>query len=95
VDAWIKENQSQAGLDSFVPELARVTIPAQTVNIEQRFEIQMIKLELKKALDLADGVPDNREFKETLLKAGCLYRQTRVPELEALIKKGHYDRRER
>mgnify|MGYP001149791634 CR=1 FL=1 len=91
IDSWIKENQSQVRLDSFVPEPTTVTIHAQTVNIEQRFEIQMIKLEMEKALDLIARAPDNHEFKETLLKAaikaGRLYRQTRDPELEALIKR--------
>ena len=51
----------------------------------------MTKLEMEKALDLVARVPDNREFKETLLKAavkaGRLCRQSRDPELEALIKK--------
>lgn len=51
----------------------------------------MIKLEIEKALDLVTRVPDNREFKGQLLraavKAGCLYRETRGPELEALIEK--------
>ncbi len=78
-------------MDSFVPEGAAVTVRAQTVNIEQRFGIQMIKLEIEKALDLVTRVPDNREFKGQLLraavKAGCLYRETRGPELEALIEK--------
>ena len=59
--------------------------------IEQRFEVQMIKLEMEKALDLFARVPDNAQFKEQLLKAavkaGRFYRQTRDPELEALIKK--------
>nr|MDO8133332.1 hypothetical protein [Candidatus Njordarchaeum guaymaensis] len=91
IDTWIKENQSQLRLDSFVPEAATVTIHAQTVNIEQRFEVQMIKLEMEKALDLVARVPDNQEFKEQLLKAaikaGRLYRQTRDPELESLIRK--------
>jgi len=91
IDAWIKENQSQVRLDSFVPETATVTIRAQTVNIEQRFEVQMIKLELSKALDLASRAPEDTSFKEQLLKtaikAGRLYRQTRDPELEALIRK--------
>jgi len=91
IDTWIKENQSQVRLDSFVPEAATVTIHAQTVNIEQRFEVQMIKLELSKALDLASRAPEDASFKEQLLKAaikaGRLYRQTRDPELEALIRK--------
>jgi len=90
IDTWIGENQSQVRLDSFVPEAATVTIHTQTVNIEQRFEIQMIKLELEKALDLVARVPDNHEFKEQLLKAaikaGRLYRQTGDPELETLIR---------
>jgi len=51
----------------------------------------MIKLEMEKAPDLVARVPDNREFKEQLLKAaikaGRLYRQTRDPELQALIRK--------
>jgi len=51
----------------------------------------MIKLEMEKALDLIARVPDNRDFKEQLLKvaikAGRLHRQTRDPELEALIRK--------
>jgi len=51
----------------------------------------MIKVELEKALDLFARVPDNRDFKEQFLKAaikaGHLYRQTRDPELEALIRK--------
>jgi len=50
----------------------------------------MINLEMEKALDLVTRVPDNRDFKEQLLKAaiktGRLYRQTRDPELEALIR---------
>lgn len=91
IDAWIKENQSQVRLDSFVPEAATVTIHAQTVNIEQRFKVLVIKLEMEKALGLFARVPDNREFKEQLLKAaikaGRLYRQTRDPELEALIRR--------
>lgn len=91
IDSWIKENQSQVRLDSFVPEPATVTIHAHTVKIEQRFEIQMIKLELEKALDLASRAPENQDFKEGLLKAavkaGRLYRETRDPDLEELIRK--------
>jgi len=91
IDTWVKENKSQVRLDSFVPEATTVTIHAQTVSIDQRFEVQMIKLEMEKALDLVTRVPDNWEFKEQLLKAaikaGRVYRQTRDPELEALIKK--------
>jgi len=53
--------------------------------LKRRFEA------LCKALDLVVRVPDNRDFKEQLLKAdvkaGRLYKQTRDPELEALIRK--------
>ena len=69
VDTWTKENQSQVRLDSFVPEAATVTIHVQTVKVEQRFEVQMINLEMEKTLNLVARVPDNRKFKEQLLKA--------------------------
>jgi len=41
----------------------------QTVKVEQRFEVQMINLEMEKTLNLVARVPDNRKFKEQLLKA--------------------------
>jgi len=48
---------------------ASVTIHAQTVNTAEQFEVQIIKLEMEKALNLVARVPDNLEFKEQLLKA--------------------------
>ena len=100
VQRWVEANEKQAKLDSFVKAEAGATtiniIQPETVHIAvfQKAELVVAREELQRLLGILERTQDPQFKHETkiqlaqaLKKFEPIYRQTRDPELEALIKK--------
>jgi len=99
IQRWVEENEKQIRLDSFVKAENGTTINIihpETVNIAvfQKAELVVAREELQRLLGILQRTQDSQFKHETkvqlaqaLKKFEPLYRQTRDPELEALIRK--------
>jgi len=99
IQRWVEENEKQIRLDSFVKAENGTTINIihpETVNIAvfQKAELVVAREELQRLLGILQRTQDSQFKHETkvqlaqaLKKFEPLYRQTRDPELEALIEK--------
>jgi len=99
IQRWVEENEKQIRLDSFVKAENGTTIniiQPETVHIAvfQKAELVVAREELQRLLGILQRTQDSQFKHETkvqlaqaLKKFEPIYRQTRDPELEALIKK--------
>jgi len=99
IQRWVEENEKQIRLDSFVKAENGTTIniiQPETVHIAvfQKAELVVAREELQRLLGILERTQDPTFKHETkvhlaqaLKKFEPIYRQTRDPELEALIKK--------
>jgi len=94
---WLKATSTQVPLPTYFPHETKVTIvQPETVNIAifQKAELVVAREQLQRLLGILERTQDLQfkhetrvQLAQTLKRIEPIYRQTRDPELEALIKK--------